>query len=98
MLKKIGLVTAALLAGAFPAGGVAAADTPDGFDSTGQFGALNLGDTDALHNVDGTVGFCDNTVNVLGVQVPLHDVGNVGQSPDSCAGEGLSDGGTGMGG
>ncbi|MEV7098960.1 hypothetical protein AB0M80_39635 [Amycolatopsis sp. NPDC051045] len=105
MLKKFFVVTSALGAGAFLAGGVAAADTWDdygyqgGYDSTSQFSLLNLDNTDALHNVSGTVGFCDNDVNVLGVQVPLHDVANGvgvgnGESPDNCAANGLSDGGT----
>ncbi|EOD63694.1 hypothetical protein [Amycolatopsis vancoresmycina] len=114
MLKKVFAVTAALGAGAFLVGGVAAADTTDGYDhhygdsdSLSQFSLLNLNNTDALHNVEGTVGVCDNNVNVLGVQVPLHDVANgidvpilsgssaaEGESPDNCAGSGQSDGGT----
>ncbi|MEV4052950.1 hypothetical protein AB0J55_17340 [Amycolatopsis sp. NPDC049688] len=115
MLKKAFAMTAALGAGAFLAGGVAAADTPDGFgyhhgDSVSQFSLLNLNDTDALHNVEATVGFCDNDVNVLGVQVPLHDVANgidvpilsgssaaEGESPDNCAATSQADGGTGQG-
>lgn len=96
MLRKIGLVTAALAAGAFSAGGVAAADTPGGYTSDEQVGLLNLGGTDALHTVDGSVGLCDDTVNILGVQVPLHEVGNVGRSPRDCAANGSADGGTGL--
>ncbi|GHG14112.1 MULTISPECIES: hypothetical protein [Amycolatopsis] len=99
MLKKIFVVTTALGAGAFLAGGVAAADTA--YDSTGQFSLLNLNNTDALHNVSGTVGFCDNNVNVLGVQVPVQDVANglggEGRNPDNCAGTGQADGGSGQG-
>jgi hypothetical protein len=109
MLKKVFAVTAALGAGAFMAGGVAAADAWDGYgyhygdsDSTTQFSLVNLSDTDVLHNVDGTVGFCENDVNVLIVQVPLHDVANGvgvgdGESPDNCAGTGSADGGAGQG-
>jgi hypothetical protein len=79
MLKKIGFVTATVAAGAFLAGGVAAAGTPDhhghhhGYDHTGQVGLLNLNNVDALHNVNGTFGLCGNDVNVLGVQVPIRD-------------------------
>ncbi|HET6708073.1 MAG TPA: hypothetical protein VFH84_24105, partial [Amycolatopsis sp.] len=61
MLKKVGFVTAAMAAGAFLAGGVAAAGTPDGHGHhhgghTGQLGLLNLNNTDVLHNVNGTLG------------------------------------------
>ncbi|KDN21724.1 hypothetical protein [Amycolatopsis rifamycinica] len=108
MLKKLFVVTSALGAGAFLAGGVATADTWNGYgyeggsDSTSQFSLVNLENTDALHNVSGTVGFCDNDFNILLVQVPLHDVANGvgvgdGESPDNCAGTGVSDGGTGAG-
>ncbi|WP_103352747.1 hypothetical protein [Amycolatopsis sp. CA-128772] len=92
MLRKIGLVTAALAAGAFSAGGVAAADSYPTDDSVGL---LNLGGTEALHNVDGAVGFCDNTFNILIVQVPLHDVANTGESPRDCAADTHADGGLG---
>jgi hypothetical protein len=112
MLKKTGFVVTALAAGAFLAGGVASADTPDGYDhhhgSSSQFGLLNLTNTDVLHNVNGTLGLCGNDVNVLGVQVPIHDSLNgigvpilspgssdaEGESPYNCASSGLSDGGT----
>ena len=79
MLKKVGFVTAAMAAGAFLAGGVAAAGTPDGHGHhhhgghTGQLGLLNLNNTDVLHNVDVTPGLCGNDVNVLGVQVPIRE-------------------------
>ncbi|OXM60550.1 hypothetical protein [Amycolatopsis vastitatis] len=122
MLKKIGFVTTAVAAGAFLAGGVAAAGTPDGhehhghhhghhaggYDQFGQVGLVNLNNTDVLHNVNGTVGVCGNDVNVLGVQVPIHDSLNgigvpilspgeheaSGESPYNCASGGLADGGT----
>jgi hypothetical protein len=116
MLKKIGFVTAALAAGAFVTGGIAAAGTPHedhhhghpGYDYTGQVGLVNLNNTDALHNVNGTVGFCGNDVNVLGVQVPVRDVAEGvdvpvlspgehdadGQTPDNCAAGEIEDGGT----
>ncbi|MEU5259542.1 hypothetical protein [Amycolatopsis sp. NPDC021455] len=115
MLKKIGFVTAVMAAGAFAAGGIAAAGTPHddhhGYDHTGQVGLVNLNNTDALHNVNGTLGFCGNDVNVLGVQVPVHDSLNgigvpilspgsaeaEGESPYNCASSGLSDGGTAQG-
>ncbi|MEU0534362.1 hypothetical protein [Amycolatopsis tolypomycina] len=116
MLKKIGFVAAAMAAGAFVTGGIAAAGTPDeehghGWDHTGQVGLVNLNDTDALHNVQGTLGFCGNDVNVLGVQVPVHESLNgigvpilspgaseaEGSSPYNCASSGLADGGTSQG-
>ena len=122
MLKKIGFVTAAVAAGAFLAGGVAAAGTPDGhehhhghhrqayggYDQTSQVGLVNLNNTDVLHNVNAVLGVCGNDINVLGVQVPLHDTLNgigvpilspgesaaEGESPYNCASGGLADGGT----
>ena len=115
MLRKIGFVAAAMAAGAFVTGGIAAAGTPadelQGYDHTGQVGLVNLNDTDALHNVQGTLGFCGNDVNVLGVQVPVHDSLNglgvpvlspgasaaEGESPYNCASSGLADGGTSQG-
>jgi hypothetical protein len=82
MLKKIGFVTAALAAGAFLSGGIAAADTPDGHDGddySSQAGLLNLNNTDILHNVNVTPGICGNDVNVLGVQVPIrHSLNGIG--------------------
>ncbi|MET8853882.1 hypothetical protein [Amycolatopsis sp. NPDC004625] len=121
MLKKIGFVAVAMAAGALVTGGIASAGTPGdehghrqgpyGYDSTGQVGLLNLNNTDALHNVQGTLGVCGNDINVLGVQVPLHDVANgigvpvlspgtseaSGESPYNCASSGLADGGTSQG-
>ncbi|MFD2489811.1 hypothetical protein [Amycolatopsis jiangsuensis] len=83
MLKKIGLVTATMAAGAFMFGGIAAADTQDsghhghhGGGDQGQVGLVNLNNIDALHNVNGTLGLCGNDVNVLGVQVPVRNALN----------------------
>ncbi len=81
MLKKIGFVTAAMAAGAFLVGGVAAAGTPNEdyghhhgeHSSYGQVGLVNLNNTDLLHNLNVTPGICGNDVNVLGVQVPIRD-------------------------
>ncbi|EOD68405.1 hypothetical protein [Amycolatopsis vancoresmycina] len=123
MLKKMGFVAVTAAAGAFLAGGVAAAGTPEGhehhhhghhygdYDQIGQVGLVNLNNTDVLHNVNGTLGVCGNDINVLGVQVPLHDVANgigvpilspgahaaEGESPYNCASGGLADGGTDQG-
>jgi hypothetical protein len=108
MLKKIGFVTAALAAGAFLSGGIAAADTPDDHDYSGQAGLLNLNNTDLLHNVNVTPGICGNDVNVLGVQVPIHHSLNgigvpllspgeneaIGETPYNCATGVIADGGT----
>ncbi|MEV6640624.1 hypothetical protein [Amycolatopsis sp. NPDC051371] len=115
MLKKVGFVVATMAAGAFLAGGVAAAGTPDhhgGYDSTSQLGLLNLNNTDALHNLNVTPGVCGNDVNVLGVQVPIHDSLNgigvpilspggheaSGENPYNCASGAIADGGTSQGG
>ncbi|MEV7097903.1 hypothetical protein AB0M80_34145 [Amycolatopsis sp. NPDC051045] len=120
MLKKIGFVAAAMAAGAFVTGGIAAAGTPDeehghhghhGYDHTGQVGLVNLNNTDVLHNVNAVLGLCGNDINVLGVQVPIHDSLNgigvpilspgaseaEGESPYNCASGGLADGGTSQG-
>ncbi|WP_410587155.1 hypothetical protein [Amycolatopsis sp. lyj-23] len=113
MIKKVGLITAALAAGAFLTGGIASADTPgyDGGDHNDQIGLVNLGNTDVLHNVNVTPGICGNDVNVLGVQVPIHDSLNgigvpilspgdsaaEGESPYNCASSAVSDGGTSQG-
>ncbi|WP_103351346.1 hypothetical protein [Amycolatopsis sp. CA-128772] len=124
MLKKMGFVAVTAAAGAILAGGVASAGTPDGhehhhghghhyggYDYTGQVGLVNLNNTDVLHNVNATLGLCGNDINVLGVQVPLHDVANgigvpilspgehsaEGESPYNCASSGLADGGTSQG-
>ncbi|MEU7791367.1 MULTISPECIES: hypothetical protein [unclassified Amycolatopsis] len=116
MLKKVGFVVATMAAGAFLAGGVAAAGTPDGhghhgYDQNDQLGLLNLNNTDALHNVNATLGVCDNDVNVLGVQVPVRNALNgigvpilspgsheaSGESPYNCAAGAIADGGTSQG-
>ncbi|MEV7097291.1 hypothetical protein AB0M80_31000 [Amycolatopsis sp. NPDC051045] len=108
MIKKIGLITAALSAGAFLTGGIASAGTPDDY---GQAGLVNLNNTDVLHNVNVTPGVCGNDVNVLGVQVPIHDSLNGlgvpilspgeheadGESPYNCAAGAVTDGGTSQG-
>jgi hypothetical protein len=121
MLKKIGFVAATMAAGAFVTGGIAAASTHDdedghhhghySYDHTGQVGLVNLNNTDVLHNVNAAVGLCGNDINVLGVQVPIHDSLNgigvpilspgaseaEGESPYNCASSGLADGGTDQG-
>jgi hypothetical protein len=115
MLKKIGFVAATMAAGAFLTGGIASAGTPDdeghghhGHDISEQVGLANLNNIDVLHNVNGTLGVCDNDINVLGVQVPIRDSLNgigvpilspgaheaSGESPDNCAAGGVLDGGT----
>jgi hypothetical protein len=119
MLKKMGFVAATMAAGAFLTGGIAAAGTPDGdhghhhhrghhYDYNGQVGLVNLNNTDLLHNVNAVLGLCGNDVNVLGVQVPIHDSLNglgvpvlspgeseaSGESPYNCASGAVSDGGT----
>ncbi|MFF0147932.1 hypothetical protein ATK36_4472 [Amycolatopsis sulphurea] len=79
MLKKIGLVTATMAAGAFMFGGIAAATTPGGHGhhhGSDQNGLVNLNNTDVLHNVNATLGLCGNDVNVLGVQVPIRNALN----------------------
>ncbi|SDM36424.1 hypothetical protein [Allokutzneria albata] len=83
MLKKTGFVAATAAAGLLALAGAASA-TPGGDSTTrdthgereGQVGLVNLNNTDVLHNVNGTLGFCDNDVNVLGIQVPLRNVAN----------------------
>ena len=61
-----------------------------------------------MHNLNLVGGVCDDEVNVLGVQVPVHDSLNgigvpvlspgehtaEGASPENCAGGGIADGGT----
>ncbi len=111
MLKKIGIVAAAIAAGALLGGGVASADTPTGHhgdDYSGQVGLINLNNLDLLHNVNANLGLCDNAVNVLGVQVPVHNSLNgigipilspgqhhaTGSNPQSCAAGGIASGGS----
>ncbi|MFB9689010.1 hypothetical protein [Amycolatopsis plumensis] len=121
MLKKLGFVAATMAAGAFVTGGIAAAGTPGdehghrhghyGYDHTGQVGLVNLNNTDVLHNVQATLGLCDDNINVLGVQVPVQESLNgigvpilspgaseaEGEVPSNCASSGLADGGTSQG-
>ncbi|WP_409186612.1 hypothetical protein F9C11_21210 [Amycolatopsis sp. VS8301801F10] len=85
MLKKIGLVSGAMAAGAFLFGGIASATPADGHQhghhhsGPDQVGLVNLNNTDVLHNVNATLGLCGNDVNVLGVQVPIrHSLNGIG--------------------
>ena len=112
MLKQFIVGAAAVAAGVIPFSGVAAADMsghPFGDrDGDGEIGLVNVDNVDALHNVNATVGFCDNNVNVLGVQVPVEDIANgvgvpvlspgasdaEGATPENCASSDTSDGGT----
>ena len=105
MLKKLGLASLVAAAGVLALGGVASADTPE---SDNQVGLVNLNNIDALHNVNGTLGFCGNDVNVLGVQVPIRNALNgigvpvlspganeaSGESPYNCASGGVVSGGS----
>ncbi|GAB2766694.1 hypothetical protein [Amycolatopsis magusensis] len=105
MLKKIGAMVGATAAGVLMFGGVASADAPE-FDD--QAGLANLNNLDVLHNVNAAVGVCDNNINVLGVQVPVHDVANgigipilspgvneaEGEDPYNCSSGGVVDGGS----
>lgn len=111
MLKQFIVGAAAIAAGVIPFSGVAAADSglPYASDSDGaEVGLVNVNNVDLLHNVDGTIGLCDNNVNVLGVQVPVEDVANgvgvpvaspgasdaEGAAPENCASSMTSGGGT----
>ncbi|MEV6830076.1 hypothetical protein [Amycolatopsis sp. NPDC051102] len=113
MIKQIGFVATALAAGMAVLGGSASATnvTVAGHpvDSTDQFGLVgNVQNLDAVHNLNVVGGVCDNDINVLGVQVPLHDTANgigipvlsagdhsaEGESPDNCAAGEIADGGT----
>lgn len=83
MLKKIGFVTAAMAAGAFVTGGIAAAGTPDeehhhghghhGYHETSQIGLWNFNNIDLMHNTNNIFGACGNNINGAGLQVPLHE-------------------------
>jgi hypothetical protein len=115
LIKQLGFVATTLAAGMAILGGSASAAsvtvTGQPIDHNDQLGLANVQNLDALHSVNGTVGFCDNNVNVLGVQVPVRDVAegvNVpvlspgeseaeGETPDNCAGSGAADGGTAQG-
>ena len=111
MLKQLIVGAAAIAAGVVPFSGVASADNDyyaGGRDGGDEIGLLNLTNLDVLHNVNANVGVCDNTINVLGVQVPVEDVANgigvpvlspgsseaIGATPENCASSENSDGGT----
>ena len=112
MLKQFIVGAAAIAAGVIPFSGVASADEGLPFASDrggdGEIGLVNVDNVDVLHNVNGTLGLCDNNINVLGVQVPVEDVANgigvpvaspgasdaVGANPENCASSATSDGGT----
>jgi hypothetical protein len=103
VIKQLGFVATALAAGLAAFGGSASATditfATHPVDQDNQFGLANVQNLHAVHNLDPVGGLCDNTVNVLGVQVPLHDVGQFsGSSPDNCAAGGGADGGTAQGG
>ncbi|MEU3274783.1 hypothetical protein ABZ639_28380 [Saccharomonospora sp. NPDC006951] len=80
MYKKLGFVAGVAAVSSVLLGGVASAGQAAGgasdLDQHGQVGLVNLNNTDIAHNVNVPVGFCDNNVNVLGVQVPVRDVAN----------------------
>lgn len=113
MLKKMGLVAATAAAASLLLGGVASASESHhhhyrGDDGSHQVGLVNLNNTDVLHNVNATVGFCGNNVNVLGVQVPVQESLNgigvpilspgentaAGANPYNCAAGAVVDGGS----
>ena len=111
MLKELIVGAAAIAAGIVPLSGVASADADQyagGRDGGDEVGLLNLSDLQALHNVNGTLGVCDNNINVLGVQVVVEDVANgigvpilspgehdaEGATPENCASSSSEDGGT----
>ena len=114
MLKKIGFVATGVAAGMALFGGMASASQHEGFgnplnsDESGQAGLVNVNNLDAVHTLNAVVGFCDNNVNVLGVQVPVRDVANgigvpvlspgkhaaEGKNPYNCASGGVEDAGT----
>jgi hypothetical protein len=115
LIKQLGFVATTLAAGMAILGGSASAAgitvTGHPIDHNDQVGLANVQNLDALHNVNGTVGICDNNVNVLGVQVPVRDVAQgidvpvlspgeseaSGETPFNCAGSGAEDGGTAQG-
>jgi hypothetical protein len=111
VLKQFIVGAAAIAAGVIPFSGVASADSglPFASDRDGdEIGLVNLNNLDVLHNVNGTVGVCDNNINVLGVQVVVEDVANgvgipvaspgasdaQGATPENCASSATADGGT----
>jgi hypothetical protein len=112
VLKQFIVGAAAIAAGVIPFSGVASGAEGLPFaadrDGDGEIGLVNVDNVDGLHNVNGTLGVCDNNVNVLGVQVPVEDVANgvgvpvlspgasdaEGATPENCASSATSDGGT----
>jgi len=111
VLKEILAGAAAVAAGVIPLSGVASADEGyayQGDESISQLGLANVQNIDVLHNVHANVGFCDNNVNVLGVQVPVHESLNgigipilspgsseaTGVAPSNCASSEFETGGT----
>jgi hypothetical protein len=116
VIKQLGFVATALAAGMAVIGGSASAAplTVGGqpVDQTEQFGLIgNVQDLDAVHNLNVVGGVCENDINVLGVQVPVHDVADgigvpvlspgeheaEGDTPDNCAAGSIADGGTAQG-
>ncbi|SFW86004.1 hypothetical protein [Amycolatopsis australiensis] len=115
MIKQLGFVATALAAGMAVFGGSASATdiTVAGhpIDNTDQVGLGNVSNFDAVHNLNLVGGVCDNEVNVLGVQVPIHQVADGvdvpvlspgeseadGMTPENCAAGTLADGGTAQG-
>ncbi|MFL6118895.1 hypothetical protein [Actinophytocola sp.] len=77
MIKKVGFVAAGVFAGMSMLGSFASAEGvhvgqfPGGEGDETQTGVVNVNNVDVLHNVNATVGVCDNNINVLGVQVPV---------------------------
>lgn len=103
MIKQLGFVATALAAGLAAFGGSASATditvATHPVDQDNQFGLANAQNLHAVRNLDLVGGVCKDTVNVLGVQVPLQDTAQfAGSSPENCAGGGGSDGGTAQGG
>ncbi|MFF1614245.1 hypothetical protein ACFVYA_41315 [Amycolatopsis sp. NPDC058278] len=113
MIKQLGFVATALAAGMAVLGGSASATSVSvaghPVDTTDQFGLVgNVQNLDVVHNLNVVGGVCDDDINVLGVQVPIHDTANgigvpvlspgeheaEGQNPDNCAAGEIADGGT----
>jgi hypothetical protein len=113
VIKQLGFVATALAAGMAVLGGSASAAPlsvgGQPVDQNEQFGLIgNVQNTDLVHNLNVTGGVCDNDINVLGVQVPLHQVADgidvpvlspgehsaEGGTPNNCAAGDIADGGT----
>jgi hypothetical protein len=112
VIKQLGFVATALAAGLAAFGGSASATTVNApADQSEQYGVANVQNLDAVHNLSAAVGVCENNINVLGVQVPLHDVAEgidipvlspgaheaEGATPSNCASGTIADGGTAQG-